>query len=118
MSNTATTHTPVPRPLRLRAGELIAWNGPQPARLRVVTGMVWVTCANDGDDHFMTPGTSLALPPGARALIGAEQDVTISLEATRTPSTVMRGLLRAKAFMLTPSPVVPGRGRRVSGATK
>ena len=118
MSTTATINSTAPKTLRLRAGELFAWNGRRPARLRVLTGMAWVTCANDGDDHFMTTGTSLTLPPGAQARIGAEQDVTMSLEATRNTSAFMRNVRRAKAFLLTPPPMVASRGRRVSGATK
>ena len=121
MSNTAATiatHTVTSKTLRLRAGEPFAWNNPRPARLRVLAGMAWVTCANDGDDHFMTPGTRLALPPGAHALVGAEQDVTMSLEATHNPSAFMRNVRRAKAFLLAPPPAVASRGRRVSGATK
>ena len=71
-----------PVTLRLEAGRLLAWPRQSGVRLRVLAGSAWVTQAHDMEDHFLQPGQTLLLQPGARAIIGAEQDeVSLRFEA-------------------------------------
>ncbi len=72
-----------PVTLRLERGHLLAWPRQSGVRLRVLAGSAWVTQANDMEDHFLQPGQTLTLRPGSRALIGAEQDVSLSFESGR-----------------------------------
>jgi len=66
--------------LQLCRGELLAWWRPRQARLRVLSGVAWVSRSNDLTDHFLPPGASLTLPRHSRVLIEAENDVALSLE--------------------------------------
>jgi len=70
-----------PVTLRLERGRLLAWPRQSGARLRVLAGSAWVTQANDMEDHFLQPGQTLTLRIGSRAVIGAEQDVSLSFES-------------------------------------
>lgn len=67
--------------LRLERGRLLTWSRQSGVCLRVITGTAWVTQADDMEDHFLRPGQTLHLRPGARAILGAEQEVSLSFEA-------------------------------------
>ncbi len=88
---------PTPFSVHLQRGALMAWRAPRQTRLRVVSGLAWVTRSNDLTDHFLAPGTHLALPPGSRVLISAEHDVVLSLEVERGPYLFAQTLRRAAA---------------------
>jgi len=62
--------------LQLRDGELVSADA---VWLSVLRGRVWVTRANDPDDHFLDSGQSIRLPRGRGALIGAEGRAQIML---------------------------------------
>ena len=47
----------------------------------MISGRAWVTQANDPEDHFLHTGETLTLRPGAHALIGAEQALSLCFEA-------------------------------------
>jgi hypothetical protein len=64
------------RMLHLQPGQVVHADG---AWLSVVRGRVWVTQANDLDDHFLTGGQAMRLPPGARALIEADGAAQLTL---------------------------------------
>jgi hypothetical protein len=55
--------------LQLQGGELLPLHGVQ---LCVEQGMVWVTCAGDLDDHFLSAGDVMLLEHGADALVGVD----------------------------------------------
>ncbi len=76
--------------LRLERGRLLAWPRQSGVRLRVLAGSAWVTQANDMEDHFLQPGQALTLRTGSRAVIGAEQDVSLSFESDRGSSLATR----------------------------
>lgn len=69
-----------PLTLRLARGELLAWRQGA-ARVRVVSGWVWITARHDGADHFVFAGQSFDLRPGVAMLIGAEDDAHLRFEA-------------------------------------
>jgi hypothetical protein len=56
----------------LRDGELLRCSDRHDTWVTVVQGRVWITQANDLDDHFIDAGQSMRLAAGADALIGAE----------------------------------------------
>lgn len=80
--------------LELCRGELLAWWRPRRARLRVLSGVAWVSCSNDLTDHFLPPGASLTLPRYSRVLIGAENDIALSLEFEPVRFAFARALWR------------------------
>lgn len=75
-----------PPSLRLSRGELMTWQQAHSVRLRVQSGLLWVTRENDLDDHFLRPGDSLLLPRGVTTLIGAEDEAGLCFEQVRTRS--------------------------------
>jgi hypothetical protein len=81
--------------LQLAAGELLQWREWRPVRLRVVQGRVWVTRANDLDDHFLEAGESIDLAAGARAIVEAEGPVQVALAPQPSRATRMLDRLRA-----------------------
>jgi len=42
-----------------------------PRRVQVTRGTVWLTIDHDPDDHVLTPGQGIELPPGTHALVQA-----------------------------------------------
>ena len=72
-----------PVTLRLECGRLLRWPRQAGVRLHVLAGTAWVTQAHDPEDHFLQPGQTLTLRPGARAIIGAERDLTLRFEVDR-----------------------------------
>jgi DUF2917 family protein len=68
-----------PLTLRLARGELLAWKQGA-ARMRVVSGWVWITARHDADDHFVFAGQTFELRPGVAMLIGAEEDAHLRFE--------------------------------------
>jgi hypothetical protein len=56
----------------LRDGELLRCSDRHDVWVTVVQGRVWITQANDPDDHFLDSGQSMRLAAGADALVGAE----------------------------------------------
>jgi hypothetical protein len=68
--------TPSPRFLQLQPGQIVRADD---AWLSVVRGRVWVTRANDPDDHFLAGGQSMRLAPGAAALIEADGPAQLAL---------------------------------------
>ena len=75
--------------LQLRDGDLLPVSG---VCLSVERGRVWVTQADDPDDHFLASGESIQLAAGARALVGALGPVQLGL-AAQPPDR--RGVLRS-----------------------
>lgn len=67
--------------LHLAEGQLLPWRQRAPVWLRVLRGRVWVTQANDADDHFLDAGARMRLRPGARVLIGAEGAAQLAFAA-------------------------------------
>lgn len=87
-------HTPSSVTIQLCRGELLAWWQPRQSRLRVLSGVAWVSRSNDLTDHFLPPGASLTLPRHSRVLIGAENDLALSLELERGSFAFVRALWR------------------------
>lgn len=56
----------------LRDGELLRCSDRHDVWVTVVQGRVWITQANDPDDHFLDAGQSMRLAAGADGLVGAE----------------------------------------------
>lgn len=73
-------HFSPPVTLRLPRGGMLSWRR-GPVRLRVLSGLVWITQPNDLHDHFLDTGQSLELNQG---FIGAECDSQISFEIRRS----------------------------------
>ena len=82
-----------PVTLRLECGRLLRWPRQSGVRLHVLAGTAWVTQAHDLEDHFLQPGQTLTLRPGARAIIGAERDLTLRFEADRRFGLALLGAL-------------------------
>ncbi len=86
--------------LQLRDGELVSADA---VWLSVLRGRVWVTRANDPDDHFLESGQAMRLRRGAGALIGAEGPAQVMLLAgplwfdgvRRRLTTAMQSSVRA-----------------------
>jgi hypothetical protein len=79
--------------LQLRNGEFVRCSH---RHLRVMQGCVWVTQANDPDDHFLESGQGLFLRAGA--LVGAEGVAQVTLEAAPTRlGALLRRLSRSGA---------------------
>jgi len=85
--------------LALSAGELLQWRETRAVRLNVLRGRVWVTRANDLDDHFVEAGQSIELLPGAQAIVEAEGDCQVAL--AQAPTLAQRTLAKL-AGMLRP----------------
>jgi hypothetical protein len=65
--------THAPRSVQLPEGELLRCDdATRGVWLSVLRGRVWLTRANDPDDHFLDGGHSMWLSPGAQALASAE----------------------------------------------
>ena len=56
----------------LQDGELLRCSDRHDVWVTVLQGRVWITQANDPDDHFLDPGQSMRVAAGADALVGAE----------------------------------------------
>lgn len=85
--------------LPLQPGQMLHWQQAEAVTLRVLRGRVWVTRANDPDDHFLDAGASLRLAARAKALIGAESatQIAIEREPRRAGAPRRRPLLAALA---------------------
>jgi hypothetical protein len=83
-----------PLTLRLLRGELLTLPPQRGARLRVLSGTVWVTQTNDFADHFLHSGQGMVLQPGALVLVGAELDATFSIHAGNGVGQSILGRLR------------------------
>lgn len=85
--------------LPLQPGQMLHWQQAEAVTLRVLHGRVWVTRANDLDDHFLDAGASMLLAPHAKVLIGAETatQFVIEREAWRAGTPRRRPLLAALA---------------------
>jgi hypothetical protein len=68
-----------PLTLKLARGELLAWKQGA-AKVRVVSGWVWITCRDDNVDHFIFAGQTFDLRAGCAMLIGAEEDAHLRFE--------------------------------------
>ena len=71
--------------VHLRNGQFLRCAEERPVWLSVLRGRVWVTHANDPDDHFLDPGQSIRLPAGALALVGAESAAQLTLAEEARP---------------------------------
>jgi hypothetical protein len=71
--------------VHLRAGQFLRCAEARPVWLSVLRGRVWVTHAQDPDDHFLDPGQSIRLPAGALALVGAEDAAQMTLAEEARP---------------------------------
>ena len=75
MSSPETTSTP----LHMGPGQFLRCAEQRPVWLSVLRGRVWVTHAQDPDDHFLDAGQSIRLPAGAQALVGSETAAQVLL---------------------------------------
>lgn len=98
-----------PVTLCLQRGRLLAWQHQSGVRLRVLSGAAWVTQTHDPQDHFLQPGQVLELRPGSHALIGAEQDVSLSFEA-------LSGRLWPAVWLRFAGAVASGRARSTANS--
>ena len=97
------SESPSPVLLQLRDGELVSADA---VWLSVLRGRVWVTRANDPDDHFLESGQAMRLPRGSGALIGAEGQAQLMLLAapswfTRLPGRLAMALQASVRAMKT-----------------
>ncbi|HNW62173.1 DUF2917 domain-containing protein [Piscinibacter sp.] len=70
-----------PLVLQLSDGQLLRWTQAMAVTLRVIAGRVWVTRPGDLDDHFLDAGDQLRLDARSRALIGAEGEAKLAVDA-------------------------------------
>jgi hypothetical protein len=95
--------TPSRQFVQLQPGQIVhvddAW-------LSVVRGRVWVTQANDPDDHFLAGGQAMRLAPGARALVEADGPAQVALVPAPAWRERWRALATQWAFP-APSPCIP-----------
>ncbi|HEX6705079.1 MAG TPA: DUF2917 domain-containing protein [Albitalea sp.] len=63
--------------LHLRDGQLVRCPDAHEVWLTVVHGRVWVTQADDPDDHFLAAGQAMRIAPSAQAVVGAEGDAQV-----------------------------------------
>ncbi len=72
-------------PPELRMGHKILKDAgvlpPEVETLRVIAGRVWVTRPGDPDDHFLDAGDQLKIDARSRALIGAEGEAKLAVDA-------------------------------------
>ena len=78
-----------PLVLQLHDGELLRVD--DALWLSVVRGRVWVTRADDPDDHFLEGGQAMRLARRSGAIVGAEGPAQVALAAAPSP---WRALLR------------------------
>lgn len=74
--------------LQLQDGDLHAVDA---IWLTVLEGRVWVTRAEDPQDHFVGPGGSLRLEAGCQALLGAEGTARVRVAPLAEPVRIARG---------------------------
>ncbi|WP_157991346.1 DUF2917 domain-containing protein [Caldimonas tepidiphila] len=86
-----------PLVLQLQDGQLLRWEQPDSAVLRVEEGRIWLTRAHDPLDHFLEAGARFVLRPGEAVLIGAEGRAQIGLSALPGPAAWLLGRLRDAA---------------------
>ena len=55
-------------PIRLQAGQIRTLNDASGLRLRVASGRLWITCAGDPNDYFVSVGQTLLLGSGRTVL--------------------------------------------------
>ncbi|QTN21723.1 DUF2917 domain-containing protein [Rhizobacter sp. AJA081-3] len=72
---------PTPLVLQLSDGQLLRWTQAMAVTLRVIAGRVWVTRPGDPDDHFLDAGDQLKIDARSRALIGAEGEARVAVDA-------------------------------------
>lgn len=80
---------PRPQAHVLRTGELLRLPDDAGALIAVVRGRVWLTRANDPDDHFLDAGRTMRVAAGALALLSAEggpAEVLVYRDAARPPA--------------------------------
>lgn len=106
-----------PAALQLSRRDLISGCPARTVRLQVQSGRLWVTRANDLDDHFLGAGDSLLLPSGALVLIGAEDASLLRFEPVESGSR--RWLQRIAQWLRSPQHRLPNRRpmRRRGAAT-
>lgn len=73
--------SPTATPVHLRDGELLRCDERRAHWLSVLRGRVWVTRADDPDDHFLDAGQAIRLAAGCRALVSAEGPAQLMLHA-------------------------------------
>ncbi|HEX2011792.1 MAG TPA: DUF2917 domain-containing protein [Roseateles sp.] len=73
--------------LQLQDGDLHAVDA---IWLTVLEGRVWVTRAEDPQDHFVGPGGSLRLEAGSQALLGAEGPARVRVAPLAEPVRIAR----------------------------
>ena len=91
--------------LQLQDGQLLRCADTRDVWLTVVRGRVWVTRADDPDDHFLTAGQAMRLAPGAKAIVGAEG--MAQLMVMQGPSRLQRVLGITMGLLFRPAAPVP-----------
>jgi hypothetical protein len=106
-SEAAMVHFTTPVTLKLSQGDLIAWNQAA-ARVRVVSGRVWITQRNDLVDHFLHHGQCFELRREHGTLIEAEQDVWLRFESDASLRSWLSGVWRRLTRRATRAATVLG----------
>lgn len=101
-------HFTPPVTLKLNRGEVLAWHQAA-ARLRVVSGQVWITRHDDLIDHFLHHGQCFELRRSHGTLIQAEQEVCLRFERDASVwRSWLSGLWRRLIGRATPAATVAG----------
>ncbi|UDF37597.1 UNVERIFIED_ORG: DUF2917 domain-containing protein [Shinella sp. XGS7] len=92
-----------PAVLDLQSGDLQSLDG---LWLTVLEGRVWLTRADDPQDHFLGSGAALRLEPGCQAVLEAQGPARVRLAPLLDPAPAASGV-RPAALRISPS-VLPG----------
>ena len=84
------SHDDDPTLVHLHDGQLMRGPTNRPAWITVLRGRAWITQANDPDDHFLDPGQSMHLAPGAHVLISADGAAQLLLANAPQPRRSLR----------------------------
>ena len=91
--------------VQLSPGELLRCRQAGDLTISVLAGRIWVTRANDPDDHFLETGATMRLVAGAQALVGAEGNVRLLLtpDAARRPHNGAPRFLARRPWTFLPT---------------
>lgn len=91
-----------PAVLDLQSGDLQSLDG---LWLTVLEGRVWLTRAEDPQDHFLGSGAALRLEPGCQAVLEAQGPARVRLAPLLDPAPAASGARPALRISL---PALPG----------
>lgn len=67
-------------------GTLVQCRCSRPVHLHVQAGRLWLTCAGQPDDHFLTSGESWQLPAGCHVTLGCDGASALRLQWHGAPA--------------------------------